>query len=371
LLELPAAQQLDTGLVVQVLQEGVARGQKLLVVKLLQLQASQQMSSSAMGELLESVQQALVRLKECHNYCVEGAAIVCIRAIKTFPAARHVPSSAVVKLLQAAVEADEFEVYYMVGQLLELPTAQQISSSALVQLLHAAIKKDSEDVIPRLRNLPAASQISSESIVALVQAAAAQEGSWCLEDLLALPAAQHLTAATLVQLLLWVVESVGCDWPEAASDLLKLPAAQQLSGDLILQLLTAASEYNQRTGGDWFIKELIGLQGTQYISSSSSVAQLLQEMTAHNMQSPFQSTLRRHSSSAGRVWRSCCRLHSSVTVNGVSVWLLRCQQHGSSSVQLYCRCCMLLSAKVVAGTCSCCLSCMQYSSSAASAQCRR
>uniref|UniRef100_A0A383VKL8 Fanconi Anaemia group E protein C-terminal domain-containing protein n=1 Tax=Tetradesmus obliquus TaxID=3088 RepID=A0A383VKL8_TETOB len=226
LLALPAAQQLETEFVVQMLEDAVASDRWELVPQLLRLPAGQQMSSAALQKLLKSAVKAASINSIDRRVSTVTAALDCMEAIRTFPAARQVPSSSVAELLQTAVERHRRDVAML---LIQLPTAQQVSSSIVVQLLQAATQD--HDLMLRLGDLPAAQQLSIDALAALLQAAVMDDACCCSEDVLAMPAAQQLNAVMLGQLLQRTRHLDSRAWPEAMRRLAQLPAAQQLNGD--------------------------------------------------------------------------------------------------------------------------------------------
>lgn len=153
LLALPAARELETEFVVQMLEDAVPGDQWELVPQLLRLPAAQQMSSAVLQMLLKSAFRVAIMNSIDRRVSKVTAALDCMEAIRTLPAARQVPSSSVAELLQASVERRRRDVAL---QLLQLPTAQQVSSSTAVQLLQAAIKTQDHDLVGRVASSTAA-----------------------------------------------------------------------------------------------------------------------------------------------------------------------------------------------------------------------
>uniref|UniRef100_A0A383V6A8 Uncharacterized protein n=1 Tax=Tetradesmus obliquus TaxID=3088 RepID=A0A383V6A8_TETOB len=208
---LPAAQQLSSEEVQQLLQAAVERG--CAPAQLCELPAAAGITSDATLQLLQAAVSKGVN----------------VEWLCELPAAAGISSEGVRQLLQAAVCEGEFE-WYFTG-LLRLPAAAGISSDAVSQLMLLGLEKDGE--VEQLFALPAAAGISSEALPQLLLAALKHSRE--VAQLFALPAAAGLTSEAVLQLLQAAVEH-----GYVPEELCQLPAAAGISSAAVLQLLQAA-----------------------------------------------------------------------------------------------------------------------------------
>jgi hypothetical protein len=162
-----------------------------------------------------------------------------LRELVRLPAAAHLSSDAVIRLLLAAAARQGYSTPCdNVHMLLQLPAARQFDSAAVLQLLQAAIQQGR---MPQpFCRLPGAQQLSSGEVFQLLQAAVqlGMRSTSDLQRLCKMPGAQHLDSAAVFQLLQAALQGI---WGTFITRCLcELPAARQLDSQAVQQLLQAA-----------------------------------------------------------------------------------------------------------------------------------
>jgi hypothetical protein len=264
LLSLPAAGQLDSSDVVQLLQVANAQRHAVLVNRLCGLPAANMISCSAAADLLHTAvcqqdvacTRELSTLRSVRLFCagqmsplleaaVTHKAYACLselwRVILEHTLAVD-PS-----VLVAAMKAALYTNHVLIAcQLCSLNEARDMSTTHVADLLRHAAKAGSVVCTELLCKLPAAQHISCTDVADAMMAAAENGGAQCMVRLCRLPASKFLTWAQ-VERLLDVCMGVGSR--DGVELLCQLPAAAGLGLDVaaVVQLWHAAKQ--QRGAG--------------------------------------------------------------------------------------------------------------------------
>uniref|UniRef100_A0A383W436 Uncharacterized protein n=1 Tax=Tetradesmus obliquus TaxID=3088 RepID=A0A383W436_TETOB len=179
----PAAEELTSNQVARLLQAATQLGSAGCVEILVRLPAAKQLDSGVVGPLLlaamqQQQQQQQQQLRSVPHLC---------RHLCSLPGAQQLSRDAVVHLLQTAIANGRLNA---VEDACKLPASREISSEVLAQLVEAAVRQDKGGV-GALCALPAAQQLTSTFLMQLLQADMQQRGSNIL-DLCKLPGVQQL-----------------------------------------------------------------------------------------------------------------------------------------------------------------------------------
>jgi hypothetical protein len=175
--------------------------------------------------------------------------------LTVLPAAEHLSSEAVTRLLLDATARDQFSTIRL---LCRLPAAQQFDTAAMMELLQAAIRRS--HVPLSFLGLLAAQQLSSGDVSQLLLAAMplawSLAGNGSIEHLCNLPGAQQMNRQGVLQLLQAALQHDGEYYRlnivvigRVIRHLCELPAAEQLDSQAVLQLLPAAVLQRMDAGG--------------------------------------------------------------------------------------------------------------------------
>lgn len=240
LLQLPAAARMSTAAAAAAFRHAVGSG-STSQLRLL--------CSSAAGRLLGPDDVAALL-----KFAVQGPApYVPVSMLVRLPAAQQVSASAVAQLLQTALQLCPGRSN-TIEELISLPQAANISSSCAEQLLHTLVVLESKWVYnshpldppynPLLACL-AVQQLGADALLRLVLTALQQqEYKLALDMLLGLPAAQQLTAEAMLQILAAGVsrqpggsESEDRGLAAVVEQLLQLPGAAALQPSVMMERL--------------------------------------------------------------------------------------------------------------------------------------
>jgi hypothetical protein len=298
--KLPVATQLGSAAVARLLQAALQQGRPGWVVSLLALPATADFSAAVVAQLLHALllSRSAYSCTAAAQLCLlqaaqqlSGSALeelllaaierngdskreTCMQALCGLPAAAQLRSTSAARLLLAAVKQDSRGCEYW---LYRLPGLQQIDSAALEMLLEAAVQKDRSGVAEKLMELSAAAQLSLDAVVLLLTTALTCGRSHWMHQLLTQPMAQHLSADMVAQLLQTAVahhSDVG-----SIAWLCKLPAADSISTTVLVQLLEAAV-VKSASWGAISMDVLLKLPAAQQLRCDE-VARLLQQVITH------------------------------------------------------------------------------------------
>jgi hypothetical protein len=149
--ELPAAQQLRSDEVLQLLQAAVAQDSTSITDRLFELPAAQQFGGDMVAQLLET---AISKGTSANRL-----------ALFNMQPVQQLSASLVARLLEAAIEHDDGAA---VAQLLGLESAQKLTLSSVERLVAAALQRGPDMYSWRLFRVPAAAQLSSTEVEALI-----------------------------------------------------------------------------------------------------------------------------------------------------------------------------------------------------------
>jgi hypothetical protein len=171
----------------------------------------------------------------------------CVRELCRLPGAAALSSTAVSKLLQAALQLQDWGSSRTVAALCKLPAAEGMCTKDVVQLLQAASAQRrvwntaSGAALESLHRLLAATHHRNNADAAELIAAAVECGAGtALGELCKLQAVQKLSCAAVLAALEAALKAGGC-LCTGIEQMCKLPAAQQLSSEAVAQLLQAAA----------------------------------------------------------------------------------------------------------------------------------
>lgn len=280
LLRTPDAAQLDSKLVMQLLQPAVQQGDALMTDTLCKLPAAQLLTTAEVASLLPPAPGACVcgcgprsgparwpvlQLPVAQQLCVaeveqllatalqqrcRDCAAYTVDEVCMLPAARQLSPDAVAAQMCAAAELQRPRCF---APLCQLPAAQQLTSHSIPRLLQVAVQQYSVDGTWATCSLPAAQSVGSSDIVELLRTSLAAKLSrsrsvrTMVAALCQLPGARQITRADLALLLPAAVDYDGKSGDDSqgtcTAALCALPAAVQLSGDAVRRLLDAAAAW--------------------------------------------------------------------------------------------------------------------------------
>jgi hypothetical protein len=229
LVRLPAIAQLDNmelGQLLRVLVTNIKPKSFLSYIGLhflCTLPAAQQLSSEVVEQLLEA---ALAR----NN-------VRCTGVLFTLPGIEQLSSAAVARLLQAAVQAKDSG---SINTLVSMTAAAAFSSERAAELLQAAVQCSAGvECIRALTHLPAAAFLDSDQLAAVLKGVAAHCNVACIAQLCSLPAAMQLSGEQITPAVEAAVQrgAAGC-----ISQLMTLPAAKQVRSEAVQALLQTAHQ---------------------------------------------------------------------------------------------------------------------------------
>uniref|UniRef100_A0A383VMT6 Uncharacterized protein n=1 Tax=Tetradesmus obliquus TaxID=3088 RepID=A0A383VMT6_TETOB len=238
--QLPAAAQLSSNAVRELLHVAARKGSVGCLQRLLGLAGARGLSGSVL--FLAGLLQTAV---ENGNY-------LCMMHLCELPAVQLICSSTLTRLLAAATAAAAAQtaegkedaakcsaicMHYMFG----LPAAQGLGGGVLVAPLQLATEVQLEYCMKRLCSLPAAAQLAGSVVVAAMQATVVSGGLAVLRHLCLLPAAQQLGARVLGSLLL---AAARMGHHSCVKPLCGLPAVRQLNAGILMRVLCAAEVPN-------------------------------------------------------------------------------------------------------------------------------
>jgi hypothetical protein len=149
------------------------------------------------------------------------------------PEARNLSSDHMVQLLKAGFHQDKDAA----ARLCQVPAFKQLSESDVEELLLAAAECGDVDGMCELCALQASEGLRCAAVLPALEEAVKQRSSLCTHALCRLPAVDWLGTEAVTLLLL---VAISCGSGGCTEQLCKILAAQQLSSDAVAQLLQAA-----------------------------------------------------------------------------------------------------------------------------------
>jgi hypothetical protein len=256
----PAAQQLRSDDVLQLLQAAVAKDTTSMTGRLLQLPAARQFDGDMWAQLLETA----IR---------KGTSVNRLKLLRMQPVHQLSPSS-VTHLLEVAIEHDDEMTW---TRLFRFELAQLLSLSSLERLVAAAEQRGPDSYTWMLFRAPAAAQFTATKVAALILSAAERGKDYWAAALCELPAAQQITADTVAKLVLTTIKhgSKECAWMRS------LPAFKQMGSNAVFELLQAA--VSKGPAAARYIAVICELSAAKQLSSES-LQQLLLAANEQNGQ---------------------------------------------------------------------------------------
>jgi hypothetical protein len=238
---------------IQALQVYVLQGDFSCTAQLCELPAAQQLGTAAVAELLATAVTA--RPGGVHSS-------MCMSTLCNLPAAAQLTSGQTLQVLQASLLQGNCVCNW---QLCELPAAQQLSPEAVSELLVAACNSSSEQGCCSnvfLRSLPAVQLLNRDQVMRVLQPAVHQVHGCCIPGLSKLPASAELSGGDVEELLQSAVQHADA---VCIALLLQLPGAQEFCAwpsneyetqvrAQWLQGLAGAEQHQREVFGKWLFK---------------------------------------------------------------------------------------------------------------------
>jgi hypothetical protein len=190
--------------------------------------AARQLSSADVAQLLKAA--------------LESNEERCFRLLAALPAAWKLDSAAAADMLQAVASRGKSRHLQL---LLELPAAQRLSSSSITQALEDAIVAGQHDCARLLCESPAVQHLGGLAIAQLLQTAIRSRCNVGVRALCLLSGARQLEEATVLSLVHSALEQKLPEClagPAGSAGLLSLPAVQQFSSSALSELLQTAAQ---------------------------------------------------------------------------------------------------------------------------------